>query len=190
MSKKRNTIPFHKFMGFPAFVGLQAMVLLTIAPFIPFTPAAIGTGLLVWAAFQAWAMYFMGGATVKMAFKIFAGYVGGIIASVVLFKLGGLFSGLDGTTVAWGTVLAVFFVAFLIISAERVPSIDFLPSYFIGAGAYFAIISYVQRPDSVGEYLWYFQVAIPLLISVAIGLLFGWCTVYFRVWYDARMINN
>lgn len=185
-----NTQPFSKFIGFPIFVGIQAAILLTVAPFIPFTPAAMGAGLLVWAAFQAWAMYFMGGGTVNMAMKTFFGYVGGIIASVVLIKLGGLFSGLDGSTVAWGTVLAVFFVAFLIISAERVPSIDFLPSYFIGSGAYFAIISYVQRPDSVGEYLWYFQVAIPLLISVAIGLLFGWCTVYFRIWYDARMKNN
>ncbi|HZK61584.1 MAG TPA: DUF1097 family protein, partial [Anaerovoracaceae bacterium] len=97
---------------------------------------------------------------------------------------------MDGSTVAWGTVLAVFFVAFFIICAERVPSIDFLPSYFIGSGAYFAIITYVQRPDSVGEYSWYIQVAVPFLISAVAGLVFGWCTVYFRIWYDSKVKTN
>jgi hypothetical protein len=187
MSKNPNPLPFYKFMGFPAFVGVQAVILLTMAPFIPFTPAALGAGLLTWAAFQAWAMYFLGGATINMALKTFAGYVGGIIASVILIELGGLFGGMDGSRVAWGTVLAVFFVAFLIISAERVKSINFLPAYFIGSGAYFAILSYVQRPEAVGAYAWYFQVAVPLLISVVIGLIFGWVTVYFRVWFDSKV---
>jgi hypothetical protein len=190
MSEKPNTVPFHKFIGFPAFVGLQAMILLIIAPFIPFTPAAMGKGLLTWVVFQSWAMYFMGGATITMALKTFAGYVGGILASVILVKLGGVFSGINGSTVAWGTVVAVFFVAFLIISAERVPSINFLPSYFIGSGTYFAIISYVKCPDSVGEYTWYFQVAVPVLISAITGLLFGWVTVYFRVWFDSKLKSN
>jgi len=187
MSKKSDSLPFHKFMGFPAFVGLQAVVLLTIAPFIPFTPEAMGAGLLTWAAFQAWAMYFLGGATIKMAFKTIAGYIGGIIASVILIELGGAFSALDGRVVAWGTVLAVFFVAFLIISADRVPAINFLPSYFIGSGAYFAIISYVQRPDGTDPYLWYIHVAVPLLIASVAGLAFGWVTVYFKTWFDAKV---
>jgi hypothetical protein len=190
MSNNTNIQPFTKFMGFPAFVGVQAMILLTVAPFIPFTPAAMGKGLLTWVVFQAWAMYFMGGANITMALKTFAGYVGGIIASVVLIKLGGLFSGINGTNVAWGTVVAVFFVAFFIISADRVPSINFLPSYFIGSGTYFAIISYVHRPETVGEYAWYIQVAVPVLISVVFGLVFGWVTVYFKVWYDNKVKVN
>jgi hypothetical protein len=187
MSKTVNPVPFHKFMGFPAFVGVQAATLLTIAVFIPFTPEALGRGLLTWAAFQAWAMYFLGGATINMAFKTVAGYIGGIIASVILIELGGLFSGLDGPTVAWGTVLAVFFVAFLIISADRVPAINFLPAYFIGSGAYFAILTYVPRPESINAYSWYFQVAVPLLIACIIGLVFGWVTVYYKVWYDSKI---
>ena len=190
MSKNTNILPFHKFMGFPAFVGVQAAILLTIASFIPFTPEALGKGLLIWAAFQAWAMYFLGGATINMAFKTMAGYVGGIIASVILIELGGLFSGLNGAKVPWGSVLVVFFVAFLIISADRVPSINFLPSYFIGSGAYFAIITYVPRPDSIGAYTWYLQVAVPLLISAVIGLVFGWCTVVFKIWYDSKVKIN
>ena len=187
MGKKKNTIPFHKFMGFPAFVGVQAAALLIIAPFIPFTPEALGKGLMTWAVFQAWAMYFLGGATINMAFKTMAGYVGGIIASVILIELGGVFSGLNTPAVAWGTVLVVFFVAFLIISADRVPSINFLPSYFIGSGAYFAIMTYVPRPESIGAYTWYFQVAVPLLISAAAGLIFGWGTVYFKTWFDSKI---
>ena len=186
MSTSTNKLPFHKYMGFPAFVGVQAAVLLTIAPFIPFTPEALGKGLMTWAVFQAWAMYFLGGATVKMAFKTMAGFIGGIIASVLLLEVGGLLSGLNSPAVAWGTVITVFFIAFLIISAERVPAIDFLPSYFIGSGAYFAIISYVQRPDSVGTSAWYFQIAGPLLIAAVVGLFFGWMTVKYKVWFDSR----
>ncbi len=186
MSKNENSVPFHKFMGFPAFVGLQAVILLTIAPFIPFTPEAMGKGLMTWVVFQAWAMYFLGGATIKMAFKTLAGFIGGVIASVILVELGGVFSGLNSATVAWGTVVAVFFVAFLIISADRVPSINFLPSYFIGSGAYFAILSYVPRPESTGAYSWYLQIAIPFLIASVVGLIFGWVTVYFKIWFDAR----
>ena len=110
---------------------------------------AMGKGLLVWAAFQAWAMYFLRGATINMAFKTMVSYVGGIVVSVILIELGSIFSGLNGSTVPWGTVLAVFFVAFLIISTDRVPSINFLPSYFIGSGAYFAIMTYVHRSDSI-----------------------------------------
>ena len=187
MSKNTNTLPFYKFVGFPVFVGIQASILLSIAPFIPFTPVVMGTGLLTWVVFQAWAMYFLGGATISMAVKSFAGYVGGVIASIILVELGGLFSGIDGAKVAWGTSLAVFFVAFLIISAERIPSIDFLPSYFIGSGAYFAILSYVERPEAISNYVWYLQIALPFLIAVVVGLCFGWCTVYFRVWYDSKV---
>ena len=182
-----NKVPFHKFMGFPAFVGVQAMLLLTIAPLIPFTPEAMGKGLLTWAAFQAWAMYFLGGATINMAFKTMAGYVGGIIASVILIELGGIFSGINGAVIPWGTVVAVFFVAFLIISADRVPSINFLPAYFVGSGAYFAIMTYVPRPDSIGASSWYFQTAVPILIAAVIGLVFGWVTVYYKVWFDSKV---
>ncbi|SHE35097.1 Protein of unknown function [Mariniphaga anaerophila] len=190
MKEKSNTIPFHKFMGFPAFVGLQAMLLLIIAPFVPFTPEAMGKGLLVWSAFQAWAMYFMGGCTIKMAIKTMVGYIGGIIASVILIELGGLFGSLNTSAVAWGGVVAVSFVAFLIIPADRVPAINFLPSYFIGSGAYFAIITYVQAPVTVGAYSWYFQVAVPLLVSAVLGLVFGWATVTFKLWFDAKLAKG
>ncbi len=190
MTSNNKIVPFHKFMGFPAFVGLQAALLLMIAPFVPFTPPAMGKGLLTWVVFQAWAMYFLGGATVNMAFKTIAGFVGGIIASVVLVEIGTLFSGLNGVTVPWGTVLTVFFVAFLIISADRVPAINFLPSYFIGSGAYFAILSYVPRPEDVTASVWYVQTAVPMLIATIIGLVFGWCTVYFKVWFDAKMTEK
>ena len=43
-----------------------------------------------WISFQAWAVYFLGGCTVKGGVKAFFSYLLGIIASIAIFKLGGL----------------------------------------------------------------------------------------------------
>lgn len=42
-----------------------------------------------WISFQAWAVYFLGGCTVKGGVKAFFSYLLGIIASIAIFKLGG-----------------------------------------------------------------------------------------------------
>jgi hypothetical protein len=87
-------MPFSKFIVLPIFVAVQAALLMLLAPFIKIGPESIGgPGLVTWISFQAWAMYFMGGCTVKMAGKTVIGYAGGIIASVVIFTLIGVFAG-------------------------------------------------------------------------------------------------
>ena len=78
-------MPFSKFIVFPIFVAFQAALLMLLAPYIKIGPESIGgPGLIAWVTFQAWAMYFLGGCTVKMAGKTAIGYAGGIIASIAL----------------------------------------------------------------------------------------------------------
>ena len=182
-------MPFGKFIVIPIFVALQAATMMLIAPYIPGNSPALAGGLMAWAAFQAWAMYFMAGCTPKMAGKTFLGYAGGIVASIAIFELGGALQGLNGDTNLWGLYLAVFIVVVVVISAERVPGFDFVPSYFIGAGVFFGLMTHASdsRPAGISDYAWYLQIASPILTACAIGLAFGWVTVTFRVWYEAKV---
>ncbi len=180
-------MPFKQFIAIPVFISFQAFTMMVLAPFVPLTgETAGGPGLVTWIAFQAWAMYFLGGCTIKMAAKTFAGYVGGIIASVAIFELAGVFSALSGTT-PWGLYLAVFIVVIPVISMEKVPGLDYIPAYFIGAGVFFALFTYLKKPDEVAKCAWYLNLAIPEIVACAIGLVYGWWTVTSRTWYEAKM---
>lgn len=180
-------MPFKKFMIIPIFVAAQATTMMMLAPFIPGTPSAIGTGLLAWVGFQAWATYFMAGCTPKMGLKIVAGYLGGIVASVAIFELAAVFSALSTETTPWGLYLAVFIVVIPVIAAERAPGLDFVPAYFVGAGAFFALITYVPKPEAVGKLAWYVQVATPIMVACVMGVLYGWITVTIRTAYEKKV---
>ena len=181
-------MPLKQFIAIPVFIAFQAFTIMLLTPFIPLTgEAAGGPGLITWISFQAWAMYFLGGCTIKMAGKTFAGYVGGIIASVAIFELAGVFDALSSATTQWGLYLAVFIVVIFVISMEKVPGLNFIPAYFIGAGVFFALFTYCQKPDEVEKYTWYLNLAIPEMAACAIGLVYGWWTVTTRTWYEAKI---
>lgn len=179
-------MPFSKFIIIPLFIALQAFTMMVIAPFIPLTPAAVGAGLITWISFQAWAMYFLAGCNIKMGFKTLIGYLGGIIASIAIFELWKVLSMLDGKT-PWGLYVAVFIVVVFVISAQKVPGIDFVPSYFLGAGVFFALMTYLKKPEAMSTFGWYTNLAIPEMVACAIGLVFGWVTVLFQTWYEAKV---
>lgn len=180
-------MPFSKFMIIPIFVAAQATSMMMLAPYIPGTSSAIGAGLLSWVAFQAWATYFMAGCTPKMGAKVVAGYIGGIIASVAIFELGALFSGLNTETTPWGLYLAVFLAVIPVIAAERVPGLDFVPAYFVGAGAFFALMNYVPQPEAVGKMSWYATLATPIMVACIMGVIYGWITVTIRGAYEKKV---
>jgi len=177
-------MPFHKFILIPIFISFQAFVLMLVGPYIKFE--AIGLpGLATWIAFQAWAMYFLGGCTPKMAVKTVIGYFGGIIASVAIFELGDLLAGALGSGY-WGYAIAVFIVVVPAICVQRVPWIDFVPAYFIGSGVFFGVMS--LKPPEVGHVAGgYFSVALPEMIACIVGLCFGHVTVAFQTWYTAKV---
>ncbi|MHC4199407.1 MAG: DUF1097 domain-containing protein [Planctomycetota bacterium] len=174
-------MPFHKFILIPIFIAFQAFVMMLVAPYIPFAePAVGGPGLLAWVAFQAWAMYFLAGGTPKMGLKTLIGYFGGIVASIAIFELAGLLSGLPGHL---GLCLAVFIVVVPVISAQRVPWIDFVPSYFLGAGVFFGIMGFSKLPAEASGY---FTAALPEMVACAMGLVWGFVTITYQTWFTAK----
>jgi len=180
-------MPFKQFIAIPVFIAFQAFTMMLLAPYVPLTGDAAGGGLTTWIAFQAWAMYFLGGCTVKMAGKTTIGYLGGIIASVAIFELAGVFGALSAGATPWGLYLAVFIVVIFVICVERIPGCDFVPAYFIGAGVFFALCTYLPKPEDVGQFAWYTKLAIPEMVACVIGLAFGWCTVTARTWYEGKI---
>jgi len=176
-------MPFSKFIVFPIFVALQAGILMLIGPYIKVGPESIGgPALVTWIAFQAWAMYFLGGCTVKMAGKSVIGYACGIIASVAIFELMGVLGGPLGGY--WGGALAVFIVVIPVMCAEKVEILNFIPAWFVGAGAYFALAG-MHGPSTMSGYI---EIALPEMIACVIGLAFGFCTVTFKVWYEKMVM--
>jgi hypothetical protein len=182
-------MPFGKYILIPIFIAFQAFTLMAIAPFFPGTPAVMGAGLVTWISFQAWAMYFLAGCTPKMGVKTGVGYLGGIVASVAIFELAGVFAGLNSGTTPWGLYLAVFIVVVFVISAEKVPGIDFVPSYFLGAGVFFALMTYLggKKPEGITQFEWYGRFALPEMIACVVGLAYGWWTVTVKTWYVAKV---
>lgn len=176
-------MPFSKFIAFPIFVAIQAASMMLLAPYIKIGPESIGgPALVAWIAFQAWAMYFMAGCTPKMAVKTAIGYACGIIASVAIFKLGGLLSGTMGGY--WGTALAVFIIVIPIMCAEKVEILNFIPAWFVGAGVFFALAG-MHKAGTMTQYA---EIAIPEMIACVIGLAYGYCTVTFRTWYEKMVM--
>ena len=180
---------FGKFMPIPLFIAVQAFAMMVIAPFIPGADKVLlgAPGLITWIAFQAWAMYFLAGCTPKMGAKVFAGYAGGIVASIAIFELGGALSCLNSAPIPWGLALAVLVVVIPVIMMEKVPGLDFIPAYFIGAGVFFALMTHGGKPEGMGTAGWYGTAALAELVACAIGLGFGWITVTARGWYTAKV---
>jgi len=176
-------MPFSKFIVFPIFVAFQAASIMLLAPYIKLAPESIGgPGLIAWISFQAWAMYFLAGCTVKTAAKTAIGYAGGIIASIIIFKLIGVLVGPMGGY--WGTALAVFCVVIPLMCVERVEILNFVPAWFIGAGVFFAL-QFMSGAGTMAEYI---GIAVPEMIACLIGLFYGYCTVAFRTRYEKMVI--
>lgn len=131
-----------------------------------------GNYLVSWAIFQTWALYFFAGATPKAGLRAMVCYMLGVLASVLIFWLAGQ---LGPTNVVVAVVGAL--VTFTVICMEKVPYIDYIPAYFIGAGAYFAL-STINGAHAVPS----FQIQV-MLITCLVGSLLGYATVFFRTLY-------
>jgi hypothetical protein len=127
-----------------------------------------------WIAFQAWAVYFLAGCEIKGGIKALIGYAIGILASIIIMELAGVFGALGFFAVP----LAVAIVAFSLIFLERTSWLtSFIPAMFIGAGAFFAFMSYVPGAT-------YTNAAITEMVYCVIGLFYGFATVSLRTLYE------
>jgi hypothetical protein len=188
---------FGKFIIIPILLGVQAAIMMLIAKFIPgSTPAVGGPGLLIFVAFQAWAVYFAAGCTPKNGVKVILAYAAGIAASIAIMMLGDKLAGCMGGY--YGYALAVFIIVIPAISLERVPMMDFIPGLFIGSGMFFGIMT---LGGSVGlneageavkigiahDMAGFKSVFVPELIGCAVGQVFGFITVTWRGAYEAKV---
>ncbi len=176
---------FKQFLPIPVMIATLACIMQALDQWLA-ANTVIGQLLAgggSWIAFQAWAVYFLGGCNVMGGIKGFISYTVGIAASICIMMLGGSLSGALGF---FGVPAAVFIVVIPAICCERVAILDYLPALFIGAGAYFGIMGYISGSPSVApEYAGnFYAFGAVELFYCAFGLVWGWLTVTFRGMYE------
>jgi len=174
-------VSFGKFLFIPVFIALLATSMMVVDIFKEPTLRHY----LPWISFQAWAMYFLAGCTLKGGGKVMLGYAGGAAASVAIMELAGLLGG-------WGlgqaaVPVAVFIVVVPVISAERVPGFNFVPAWFVGAGVYFALMGLFPWPAGATKWNNYLEAGRYLMTSCAVGMVYGIVTVFIRTRYEAMV---
>ena len=130
-------------------------------------------GLILWAAFISWPLYFLAGATIKKMDEAVIGLSGGLIAGWGLIKLMPIFSGAFG---GWTLPVLVVIVAFIIVFLEIVPEFNMAPAYFFSFASFFAAMGSINlatgQPYGPG-----FDTVIKLWIPLMIGLVFAFISV-------------
>lgn len=169
---------FKKYLPISIFIALQACVLQIVDQLLQ-ANVFTAFGGFGWIAFQAWAMYFLAGGNIKGAARSAIGYFLGIIASILIFTVGGAFSGLGFFAMPVGILVCVTIIMLLEITPEWT---NFTAALFVGAGAYFGLCSYVTSN--------YLEAGIIEMLYCMIGLLCGFITVTFRGWYEPKFVKT
>ncbi len=174
---------FSKFIVIPIIIAILAALMQVIDQLLA-ANTIVGSLLAgggSWIAFQAWAVYFLGGCNVHGGVKGFLAYVVGIVASIAIMLLGGSFGGFMGVPIA------ILILVVPCICCERAEILSYVPALFIGAGAYFGIMGYIA-PTVAAPYTGDF-VAFGLveLFYCFFGLLWGYITVKLRTAYEAKV---
>lgn len=165
-----------KFIAIPLIIALLAGTIQIVDQLLHLQVEPVGNVGFGWIAFQAWAMYFLAGCDLKGGLKTLIGYVLGIVASIAIMTLGSTFAGAG----FYAVPIAVFVVVIPVIFLEKVKWLDFIPAIFIGAGAFFAFMSYV--PDAT------FAIAATTeLIYCVLGLFYGFMTILLRGAYEKKV---
>ncbi len=165
---------FKKFIVIPVFIGFLACTFVALDQWIsPYLPIAGNKGF-GWVTFQAWAMYFMAGCTLKGGARTFIGYVMGVLSAILIIKLAGLL----GSAGFWAVPLAVFVVVIPMCSMERAHALlDFVPALFVSSAVFFAFTQ--LYPSST-----FGNNALVILLYCAIGMAYGIVTVSLRGSYE------
>ena len=171
---------FKKFIIIPVFIGFLACTFVALDQWIsPYLPIAGNKGF-GWVTFQAWAMYFMAGCTLKGGARTFFGYVMGILSAILIIKLAGLI----GPAGFWAVPLAVFVVVIPMCSMERAHALlDFVPALFVSSAVFFAFTQ--LYPNST-----FGNNALVILLYCAIGMVYGIVTVSLRGSYEKMVAKK
>ena len=162
-------------------IAFQALILVLLNAFIP---KLAGTDAM-WIAFQAWAVYFLAGCTLLGGLRAWIGYATGIAASIAIIALMG-FPVIKNIPAVGGMnlvmALAVFIVVIPAIMSENLKNM--VPALFIGSGAFFGLSQIMSAANPEVTHL---DVARAELVYCAVGLLFGFITVFWRGKYEASL---
>ena len=171
---------FKKFIVIPILIGFLACTFVALDQWIsPYLPIAGNKGF-GWVTFQAWAMYFMAGCTLKGGMRTFLGYVMGIISAILIIKLAGVL----GSTGFWAVPLAVFIIVIPMCSMERAHSlIDFVPALFVSSAVLFAFTQLFPTA-TLSNY------ALIILLYCGIGMIYGIVTVELRGIYEKMVARK
>ncbi len=169
-------------------LAVQAAVLVLINAFVPVLTHGMD---MMWIAFQAWAVYFVAGCTPQNGLKAWIGYLTGIVASVAIIKLMGC-PGIQSLPSVGGMNLvmatAVFIVVIPAIMSENLKNM--VPALFIGSGAFFASLGHAALAKAVPDgcqTTQFLYAAQAELVYCALGLVFGYITVFWRGKYEASL---
>ena len=163
-------------------IALQAFILVVLNPLVAMAAGAD----LIWVAFQAWAMYFLAGCTMKGGIKALIGYFTGIVASVAIILLMGcldLLSNVGGVNLAMA--LAVFTIVIPAIWLSETLK-NMVPALFVGSGAFFALTAIMWDP-ALTDWQNFTAITRAEMVYCAYGLLFGFITVFWRGRYEASL---
>ena len=162
---------------FPITVMIAIIAFFLVLVNLLFTKVIFAGGIqyfVMWIAFQAWAMYFMNGCNPTGGMKVFIGYLGGTAASIAIMTMGGWFKCLGDMA----TPVAVLIVVVPVICAGRVPIINCVPAWFVGAGVFFGLKTHIPNLE-------HSDAAMMNLLSCLVGLIFGWITIVCQGKYEA-----
>lgn len=169
-----------QYLIFAVFVGLQSFLLQLIDQLIGTHLTSGGHSGFVFIAFQGWALYFLLGSSVKGAVKGFCGYVLGILFAIIMIGLATLWSGLGIITVP---VVALFVVPFMMYFEFAPWCISNVAVFFVGAGAFFGINSYVEGIGML-------TAAGIVLLYCTLGLVSGWMSIAFRSRLEKYLVKK
>ena len=171
---------FKKFIVIPVFIAILSASFIVIDQLLnPFMPIA-DKGGFGWVTFQAWAMYFLAGCTIKGGVRTFLGYIMGILAAVSIIYLVGIF----GSTGFWALPLAVLVVVIPMCAVERAPALlDFVPALFVSSAVFFAFGKLYPNATMTSS-------AITILVYCAIGMIYGLVTVSLRTIYENKAVKT
>ena len=165
---------FKKFIVIPVFIAVLASAFIVLDQLIsPMMPIDNNKGF-GWVTFQAWAMYFLAGCTVKGGIRTFLGYVLGLLSAIIIINLAGALS----STGFWMVPIAVLIMVIPMCSMERANSyIDFVPAIFVSSAVLFAFKQIYPNTTLTNS-----SITIPTYC--AIGMNLGYITIYIRSAYE------
>ena len=168
---------FKKFIVIPVYIAVLASAFIVLDQLLsPIMPIAGNKGF-GWVTFQAWAMYFLAGCTVKGGIRTFLGYVLGLLSAIIIMNLAGAFS----STGFWMVPIAVLIMVIPMCSLERANSyIDFVPAVFVSSAVLFAFAQ-IYSGNTLTDLTNY---SITILVYCAIGMVLGYITISIRTAYE------